>query len=228
MNRTGDCLVVHIKWWGHAGFQITANKQVAYVDLYQAKKYKKLVGEPEHKADLILATHHHGDHCHAASIKQVQTNECQIIAPVKCKSKISRAFQSLQPGDEFTHSGFHVEAVEAYNITRMRRNGKPWHPKGLGVGYLIRVGGKTIYHAGDTDLIPEMKSLPAIDLALLPTGDTYTMNNQEAAEATLIINPQIVFSMHRWDTNPTPFKDHVEAHSNVKVLIPHEGEELTL
>ena len=220
--------ITRIKWWGHAGFQITTKNVIAFIDLYQAKKYKKLVGEPSDKADLILITHHHSDHCHKASIKHIQTFESKIIAPQKCKSKISGSFQSLTPGDELTHAEFQIKAVEAYNITHLRHTGKPWHPKGLGVGYLIRVKGKTIYHAGDTDLIPEMSDLGPVDLALLPTGDTFTMDNLEAAEATLRIQPKTAFSMHRWDTDPTPFKEQVESRTDVKVIIPNEGEEIDL
>jgi len=90
---------------------------------------------------------------------------------------------------------------------------------------LIKVEGKTIYHAGDTDFIPEMRKLGPVDVALLPSGGTYTMDNAEAAEAAMAINPKIVIPMHRWDTNPEEFKKKVEASSNVKVVILQEGEE---
>ncbi|MBU7001727.1 MAG: MBL fold metallo-hydrolase, partial [Theionarchaea archaeon] len=81
-----------------------------------------------------------------------------------------------------------------------------------------------IYHAGDTDFIPEMRNLGNVNVALLPTGDKYTMDNSEAAQAAIIINPEVVLSMHRWDTDPEVFKQHVEANSGVKVVILHEGE----
>jgi L-ascorbate metabolism protein UlaG (beta-lactamase superfamily) len=78
--------------------------------------------------------------------------------------------------------------------------------------------------AGDTDFIPEMRNLKNVDVALLPTGDKYTMDNSEAAEAAVIMNPKIVISMHRWDTDPEEFRKKVEAHSTVKVVMLHEGE----
>ncbi len=193
-----------------------------------AKKYKQLVGAPTAKADLYLATHHHNDHFHPESLKLVKTRETKVIAPEKCKPKVAGPCHSLKPGESLHHKGFQIQAVHAYNITRMRSPGNPYHPKGDGVGYLITVNAKTIYHAGDTDLIPEMQELGQIDLALLPTGDTYTMDNLEAAEAALLIKPRIVVSMHRWDTDPKPFKSHIEAESKIKVLLLTEGDEYRL
>ena len=124
----------------------------------------------------------------------------------------------------------HIKAVEAYNVKRFRSPGNPFHPKGSGVGYLITMESKTIYHAGDTDFIPEMKQLEDVnvDVALLPSGDTYTMDNIDAAEATLAIKPKIVVPMHRWSTNPEAFKKEVESKSNTKVILMQEGEELQL
>ena len=116
----------------------------------------------------------------------------------------------------------------AYNTHRFRSPGKPWHPRGYGVGYLIKVEGKTIYHAGDTDFVPEMRKLGRIDVALLPTGDKYTMDNVEAAEATVAIDPEFVIPMHRWDTDPQKFKKIVEAKSKVKVVLLKDGEEFKI
>jgi L-ascorbate metabolism protein UlaG (beta-lactamase superfamily) len=85
--------------------------------------------------------------------------------------------------------------------------------------------GKTVYHAGDTDFIPEMRQLGHVDVALLPSGGTYTMDNAEAAEAALAINPAVVIPMHRWDTKPDEFKKIVEASSKIKVVALEKGEE---
>ena len=93
---------------------------------------------------------------------------------------------------------------------------------------MIRADGKTIYHAGDTDFIPEMRQLKNIDLALLPTGDKYTMDNKEAAEAVAIIKPKLAMAMHTWDTNREEFKKQVEALSKTKVILLQEGEEYQL
>lgn len=126
--------------------------------------------------------------------------------------------------------GFDIWATPAYNVKRHRPNGEPFHPKELGVGYLLRIEGKKIYHAGDTDLIPEMEKLSTteIDVALLPSGDTYTMDIKDAAEAALIIKPKVVIPMHLWDKDPSPFKTEVESKSSIKVVILGKGNEYTL
>jgi L-ascorbate metabolism protein UlaG (beta-lactamase superfamily) len=133
--------------------------------------------------------------------------------------------KSLKPGEKLLVGNIIIEAMEAYNYKRFKSPGNPFHPKGLGVGYLITAGDKTVYHAGDTDFIPEMRALKNIYLALLPTGGTYTMDNSEAAEAALAINPQYVIPMHRWNTNPEEFKKKVEADSKIKVIMLKIGEQ---
>jgi len=212
---------VLIKWLAHASFQIKANGKIIYVDL---EKY----GEATEKADLILVTHSHTDHCDPDKIKNVQKEDTVIIAPEDCASIIGRNVKTLRPGEETSVDNIMVKAVEAYNYKRFRSPGNPYHPKGFGVGYLIKVEGKTIYHAGDTDFIPEMRKVGLVDVVLLPSGGTYTMDNAEAAEAAIAINPKIVIPMHRWDTNPEEFKKKVEANSNIKVMVLQEGEEFQL
>jgi L-ascorbate metabolism protein UlaG (beta-lactamase superfamily) len=210
---------VSIKWLAHAGFQIKADKKIIYVDL---EKY----GEATEKADLILVTHSHTDHCDSDKIKNVRKKDTVVIAPKDCVSKLGGDVKTLNLGEETTVGTIRVKAVDAYNYKRFRSPGSPYHPKGFGVGYLITVKGKKIYHAGDTDFIPEMRQLDPIDVALLPSGGTYTMDNDEAAEAAVAINPKIVIPMHRWDTHPEEFKKKVEAKSNIRVVILKEGEEL--
>ncbi|MGC9345313.1 MAG: MBL fold metallo-hydrolase [Candidatus Bathyarchaeales archaeon] len=206
-----------IKWLGHASFQIRAEGKTVYIDPYE--------GEYSEKADLMLVTHSHFDHCDTSKIKKVRKADTLIIAPRDCVSKIGGSVETLKPGEETTVGNIRVKAVEAYNYKRFKSPGKPFHPKGLGVGYLITAEGKTVYHAGDTDFIPEIRKLGRVDVALLPSGGTYTMDNAEAAEAALAINPEIAMPMHRWDTDPEEFKKKVEANSNIKVVVLRESEE---
>jgi len=216
-----DKMGILIKWLAHAGFQIKADGKIIYVDLEKNSKATE-------KADLILVTHSHTDHCDVDKIKNVRKEKTVIIAPEDCVSMIGRNVKTLKPGEETSVDNVTVKAVEAYNYKRFRSPEKPYHPKGFGVGYLIKAEGKTIYHAGDTDFIPEMQKLGSIDVALLPSGGTYTMDNAEAAEAAMAINPKIVIPMHRWDTNPEDFKKKVDANSNIKVMVLQEGEEFQL
>lgn len=211
-------MVVTVKWLAHASFEIKTENKIVYIDLEE-------YGKASEKADLILVTHSHTDHCDPSKINKVRKADTIVIAPVDCVSKIGGSVKTLKPGEKTTVDGITVKAVDAYNYKRFRSPENPFHPKGFGVGYLITLEGKTIYHAGDTDFVPEMRQFERMDVALLPTGDTYTMDNAEAALATVAINPKTVIPMHRWNTNPEEFKKKVEANSKVKVLILREDEE---
>jgi L-ascorbate metabolism protein UlaG (beta-lactamase superfamily) len=210
-------MTVSVKWLGHAGFQIKAEGKNIYIDPYE--------GEYSEKADLLLVTHSHLDHCDAKSIKMVRKPDTVVIAPADCAQKIGVNVKMLKVGQETTVGNIKVKAVEAYNNKRFKSLGNPFHPKGLGVGYLITAEGKTIYHAGDTDFIPEMRQLGHVDVALLPSGGTYTMDDADAADAAVAINPEAAIPMHRWDTNPEEFKRKVEANSKIKVVLLGKGEE---
>lgn len=204
----------------HAGFQIKGGGKIIYVDLEEHCN-------PTEKADIVLVTHSHHDHFKPSKIKMVRTADTVVIAPKDCGPKIGGTVASLQPGEKTTIGDITIKAVQAYNDKRFRSPGNPFHPKGLGVGYLITVEGKTIYHAGDTDFIPEMKEIGHVDVALLPTGDTYTMDAKEGAEAAVALNPGAVIPMHTWGNDMTGFKKKVED-SGTKVVILTEGEEYQL
>jgi L-ascorbate metabolism protein UlaG (beta-lactamase superfamily) len=212
---------VSIKLLAHASFQIKAEGKIIYTDLEEHT-------EPSEKADIILVTHSHFDHCDPSKIEKVRTAKTVIIAPADCSSKIGGELISLKPGETTTIGNIEIKAVEAYNYKRFRSPGNPFHPQGFGVGYIITAGGKTIYHAGDTDFIPEMKELGRIDVALLPTGDTYTMDNIEAAEAAIAINPKIAMPMHTWGKDTKEFKEKVEAGSSTKVVVLKKNKEYPL
>jgi L-ascorbate metabolism protein UlaG (beta-lactamase superfamily) len=217
-------MVIYVKCLGHSSFQIRIKDKIVYVDL---KKYGKVV-ETSEKADIILVTHNHGDHCSPPKIQKLRKKDTVVIAPKNCALRIGGNVRSLKPGEEITVNGIRIEAVEAYNIKRFKPSGKPWHPKGYGVGYLIKAEDKTIYHAGDTDFISEMRRLKNIDLALLPTGDKYTMDNAEAAEAAIAIKPKTAMAMHNWDKDREEFKKKTEANSKTEVVLLQEGEEYLL
>ncbi len=207
-----------IKWLGHASFEIKAGDKSIYIDPYE--------GEYEDKADLILVTHSHDDHCDISKIKKIRKEDTLVIAPADCASKIGGNVKSLKPGEKVSVGDVTVEAVPAYNYKRFRSPGNPFHPRGSGVGYLVTAGDRTVYHAGDTDFIPEMRNLRNIYLALLPNGGTYTMDGPEAAEAVLAIRPEFVIPMHSLNTDPSELKSDVESKSKIKVILLKPGEEL--
>jgi L-ascorbate metabolism protein UlaG (beta-lactamase superfamily) len=211
---------MELKWLGHASWKLKADGKTIYIDPYE--------GEYEEKADIVLISHSHDDHCKPNKVKAATGPRTVVIAPADCAAKIGTKVKSLKPGGKTKIGEIEIEAVEAYNNKRFRSPGVPFHPKGLGVGYLIRAEGKTIYHTGDTDLIPEMKSLKGIDLMLVASGGTYTMDMEEAAEATITVNPKTAIPMHTWGKDPEAFKRRVEAAGKTNVKIMKAGETYSL
>ena len=159
--------------------------RVIYIDPFKVEE-----GE---KADLILITHEHYDHCSREDIEKLQKPETVVVTVADCQSKLReiRHVRVVKPGDTIEEMGVKITAVPAYNTN------KPFHPKeNEWVGFIVEANGKRIYHAGDTDLIPEMKNLGQIDVAFLPVSGTYVMTAEEAAQAAEIINAKISVPMH--------------------------------
>jgi L-ascorbate metabolism protein UlaG (beta-lactamase superfamily) len=178
----------NIRWLGHDSFLFDAAQKV-YVDPWQLPE-----GLPT--ADLVLVTHEHGDHCSPDDVKKVQGPETVILAPALAAQKLAGDVRVVEPGDQVTIQGISVEAVPAYNVNKFRQPGVPFHPKASRhVGYIVELEGQRIYHAGDTDVIPEMNDVQA-DIALLPVSGTYVMTAEEAAEAAKAIQPTIAIPMH--------------------------------
>ncbi|HUS77780.1 MAG TPA: MBL fold metallo-hydrolase [Patescibacteria group bacterium] len=205
-----------LKFLGHASWKLKAGGKTFYIDPYQ--------GEYDEEADVILSSHSHTDHCDPSKINMVKGEKTVIVAPPDCEMKLNSPVKSLRPGEHATFGDVVVEAVEAHNVKRFRSPGVPFHPKGLGVGYLIKAEGKTIYHVGDSDFIEEMKGLKDIDVMLIPSGGTYTMDNEDAAEAAVAVHPKVAIPMHIWDTDPGEFKKKVESVSDVSVVILKVGD----
>ena len=224
-------LGITIRYLAHASFQIKTTDQNIYID--PSTKGTGLKNDHFQPADLILVTHGHEDHCDKKLLKKIRKLGSAIIAPENLKKELKgMVVWDLSPGQfmKMVTSEGTIWATEAYNVKRFRSPGKPFHPKGFGVGFLVKIEDKKIYHAGDTDLIPEMEKLAdaEVDVALLPSGDTYTMDVNEAAEAALIIKPKIAIPMHLKGADPAVFKEKVESQSDIKVVILGEGEEYTL
>lgn len=181
---------IDISWLGHSGFAIKGNNKIIYIDPYDISG-----GE---KADIILITHPHYDHCSIADIEKIIKDGTIVVCPAGCQSKIAKLdagieLRTIDVGETLElGNGIAVGGIPAYNTN------KPNHPKSeRWLGYLLKINGNSIYHAGDTDLIPEMKKLTGkVQLALLPVGGTYTMNAQEAAQAAALIKPEIAIPMH--------------------------------
>ena len=184
---------VKITWLGHDGFIITNGKTVV-VDPF------KLERTPVRKADILLITHEHFDHFSPDDIKRVATNKTIAVAPIICKPELSRLkvgeIKIARPGDKIKVDNVSIEAVPAYNLNKYREPGKVFHPKeDQKLGYVLEMNGTRVYHAGDTDNIPEMKRIKT-DVALLPVSGTYVMTPEEASEAARQVKPSIAVPMH--------------------------------
>lgn len=180
---------IKIEWLGHAGFLIDNGKKIIAIDVFEPKKKVK-------KADLILVSHDHFDHLSLKDIESLKKPGTKIIGSKNLKQKIGNAI-ALKEGETTNFGGIKVKAVPAYNTNKFREPGKVFHPKGLGVGFLIQIENTVFYHAGDTDFIPEMKELTGkVDVAFLPVSGTYVMTPSEAVSAAKTIKPKIVIPMH--------------------------------
>jgi len=184
-------MIENIHWLGHDTFRIENDKTI-YTDPYE------LQGELP-KADLILITHDHFDHLSPKDVAKVAKEDTVIVTIAAAAQKLKGDVRVVKPGESLVVQGIPIETVPAYNVNKFRSPGVPFHLQESGhVGFIFTVGGQRIYHAGDTDVIPEMDDIEA-DIALLPVGGTYTMTADEAAEAANRIRPQIAIPMH-WGT----------------------------
>jgi L-ascorbate metabolism protein UlaG (beta-lactamase superfamily) len=165
----------------HAGFKIKGNK-IVYIDPYD------LPDANLEKADYILVTHEHFDHKDIKSIRKLSDEHTMVVVPTGCIVEGYRTCE-LEIGVRESFEGISVETVPAYNID------KPFHPKGSGAGYILEIDGVRIYHAGDTDFIPEMKEIK-VDVALIPVGGKYTMDLEQAKRALEEIDAEKVIPMH--------------------------------
>jgi L-ascorbate metabolism protein UlaG (beta-lactamase superfamily) len=175
-------VIENIKWLGHDGVLIKGDDMVIVIDPFEIEDC-----EP---ADLVLISHEHYDHCSPEDVKKIQKDATVIVTEKDSAKKLTGNIEVVKPGDKVTAAGILVEAVPAYNTN------KSFHPKSNGwLGFVVTVDGVRIYHAGDTDLIPEMDSLE-VDVALLPVSGTYVMTAEEAVEAAKRIGPKVAMPIH--------------------------------
>ncbi|MBU0710349.1 MBL fold metallo-hydrolase [bacterium] len=187
-NQKVDSLAQNIQWLGQSSIKISTKQNTIYIDPFQIAK--------RDQADVIFITHDHKDHLDPASISKLLTDKTILVAPLSCREKINELgladIRFLSPWDSTEINGIHILAVPAYNIKKTN-----FHPKSKNyLGYVLTIDGVRVYHAGDTERIPEMQQFDC-DIALLPLGQKYTMNSvYEAANSALDVKAKIAIPIH--------------------------------
>jgi len=198
---------------GHGTLMFSLDGTVIHVDPYgRVADYTKLP-----KADIVLITHEHGDHLDEAALAAIRTDATQVVLTALCAGRVSGGIV-MANGDSRTVDGIVIDAVPAYNIQHKRPDGTPYHPKGNGNGYILTMGDKRVYIAGDSENTPEMKALTDIDVAFLAMNLPYTMTPEMAADAALAFKPAIVYPYHYGDTDCSKLVDLL-AGSGIEVRI---------
>lgn len=186
----------------HASFVMKTPAGVIYNDpVGGADKYSDV---PD--ADLILLTHHHGDHYDPETLAAIVKDKTVMVANPTVYEKLSDDMKAkttqMSNGDNGETLGLPITAIPAYNVTEDRLK---YHPKGRDNGYVLTIDGLRVYIAGDTEGTPEMRALKDIDLAFVPMNLPYTMDVSQAADAVKDFAPKVVYPYHYRDSDPEEF-----------------------
>ena len=177
---------------GHGSLMIAFQGKVIHVDPYSsAGDYSEYP-----KADLVLITHEHGDHFDRYALETICTPKTEIISNKTVADLYAKVDVYMDNGDVYGWEDIQINAVPAYNILHIKENGEPYHPKGVGNGYVLTFGDFVLYIAGDTEPIPEMAELENIDVAFLPKNLPYTMSDEQFVEAARTIKPKVLYPYH--------------------------------
>ncbi len=187
-----------ITFLGHASLVLDWNGTVVYVD--PVSQYGPFTALP--KADLVLVTHEHGDHFDPKAIAAVSKNGTRLVANERVVGLLKKG-EALSNGQTWEGLKMKIEAVPAYNTTKGREG---FHPKGRDNGFVLTLGAKRVYIAGDTEDIPEMAALKHIDIAFLPVNQPYTMTPAQAVKAALMFKPGILYPYHLGNTDMNALK----------------------
>ncbi|MFH2012242.1 MAG: MBL fold metallo-hydrolase [Pseudomonadota bacterium] len=203
-----------ITFIGHGSLMFTFDGKVIYVDPWsRLADYTKLP-----KADIILLTHEHPDHFDLKTLEVLQTKNTMLLLTETCADHMKSGIV-VHNGDSKTILGLRIESVPAYNIVHMRSDGNPFHPKGVGNGYVITFGDKRVYVAGDTENIPEMRIMKNIDITFLPMNLPYTMTPEMLANAAKTIKPKILYPYHYGETDTSKLVDLLKDVKEIELRI---------
>ena len=210
-TSSGDLKITFI---GHGTLMFQFAGKTIHVDpVSKEADYNKLP-----KADLIVITHEHADHLDLKAIETLCTAKTELVLN-KASAKQLKDGRVMKNGDVRTVLGIRIEAVPAYNIVHMRSPDVPFHPKGIGNGYIISFGDKRVYIGGDTENTPEMKALKNIDIAFLPMNLPYTMTPEMVADAAMTFRPKILYPYHYGETDTSKLTALLKDEKGIEVRI---------
>jgi L-ascorbate metabolism protein UlaG (beta-lactamase superfamily) len=187
--------IVEMHFIGHGSLMFKINGFIIYTDPVRSSGNYDFFP----KADIILVTHEHYDHLDLNLIDSLKKPGTLVFCNLNSTKQIKWAM-AMKAGDRQEINNIIIEAVPAYNIVNVRAPGQPYHPKGDGLGYILTIGDKRIYIAGDTENTPEMKALKNIDVAFLPMNLPYTMTPEMVADAARAFKPKILYPYHYGET----------------------------
>jgi len=205
---------VEITFIGHGTLMLSFQGKIIHVDPYsRLADYAVLP-----RADLVLITHEHGDHLDEKALELLNKTGTQVICTEKCATTFKGGIV-MKNGESRTIDRVKIEVVPAYNIVNKRDATQVYHPKGAGNGYVLTLGDKRIYIAGDTENTPEMKALKNIDVAFLPMNLPYTMTPEMVADAVRAFKPKILYPYHYGDTDPQKLVDLLKEEKSTEIRI---------
>lgn len=213
-TNKGELTINFVK---HASLFFEYDSKIIHIDpVTQMGNYKNYP-----KADLILITHHHGDHLDLNAINLLKKENTKIILTQKCSEMGENLSDNIvmKNGDALEINQLEIKAIPAYNIVNKRENGDPFHPKGEGNGYVITFGDKKVLIAGDTENIPEIKSLQDIDIAFLPMNLPYTMTPEMLADAAKAFRPKIIYPYHYGNTDTSKLTELLKEEKDIELRI---------
>lgn len=210
-TSAGDLKITFV---GHGTLMFNFGGKVIHVDPFSALADYNLLP----KADLILLTHEHRDHLDLKALNTVRKEKTVVVLTETCAKQVQGGIVMMN-GDVKTVEGLKIEAVPAYNIVHKRDTGQPFHPKGVGNGYIISFGDKRVYVAGDTENVPEMKGLKNIDIAFLPMNLPYTMTPEMVAEGAKAFKPKILYPYHFGETDTSKVVSLLRGAPEIEVRI---------
>jgi L-ascorbate metabolism protein UlaG (beta-lactamase superfamily) len=194
MNSSHRFESVDVEWLGHASVKLSTDEYTVYIDPWRD------VMEGEHEeADIIISTHDHFDHFDKKMIQELKKRDTVLVCTEESMDDAPEEMETRQirPNSTVKAKGLRIRGVHAYNVDKFREPDTPFHPEGFSVGVILKMDGIKFYHASDTDPIEEMEDLPEdIDVAFLPVGGHYTMDQEEAIEAINIFEPENVVPIH--------------------------------